>query len=85
MKVEGVITIEQADNGWLMRARDDEGLEFVLVSQWDEFDDRVDAWAEMLWMVDEVIGPTTSRYDEKRLKITIEPGDKFEGSTNVSS
>ena len=38
----------------------------------------VDSLVNALWFIVDRIGPSTSRYSKKRVKISIEPGDKCE-------
>jgi hypothetical protein len=34
----------------------------------------------MLWQVIEVLGASGNRHDAKRVRVVVEPGDKYEGS-----
>ena len=40
-------------------------------------DDEVNAFASFLWLLNDYYGPSTSRYSAKRIRITVEPGDKY--------
>lgn len=80
--------IEHADNGWIIRCKhfykekgklkEDED-ETVLVGKEDEMDE-TNAFKEFLWDILSNFGPSSSRYDEKRIHIITMPGDKFTGS-----
>ena len=43
----------------------------------DELGD-IDSLVDALRFIEDQIGPSTSRYSKKRVKISIEPGDKYE-------
>lgn len=40
----------------------------------------IEAFADFLRFVDEHYGPSTSRYSPKRIRVLVEPGDKWEDS-----
>ncbi len=67
-------TVKNALNGFTLSS--DEGE--LLYQSSDDDTDEVDRFAEFLWAVNEHYGPTTSRYSAKRVRISIEPGDKYE-------
>jgi hypothetical protein len=64
------LTIETARNGYILR--DDEGCTDVVSS-----DDPATATFDMLNEVLEILGHIGSRYDERRVRIIIERGDKW--------
>lgn len=77
------ITIEMAANGWLITT--DTGFaedrpDLYVYSHVDDFDDtdEVKAFAQVLWRVNDLIGPTTSRYSKARIYVEVKPGDKHE-------
>jgi len=77
------ITIEMAANGWLIRTQSDfpeDMPETFVYSHADSFDDtdEVKAFAQVLWRVNDLIGPTTSRYSKARIYVEVKPGDKHE-------
>jgi hypothetical protein len=45
----------------------------------------IEAFAEFLRAAEGNDGPTTSRYSPKRIRIIVEPGDKYEGTGNTKS
>jgi hypothetical protein len=67
------LTIETARNGYIIRD-DEDGFPYVIAD-----DDPVDATFNLLVEVREMIGHIGSRYDERRVRVVIEPGDKWIG------
>jgi hypothetical protein len=69
-------------NGVVLRFEQDDGdgtgVEEVVYQEPDGGE--VEAFAEFLWLVAENYGPSTSRYSAKRIRISVEPGDKYEGA-----
>ena len=67
-------------NGVVLRvehdADDGTGVEDIVYQERDG--DEVDAFAEFLGLIAENFGPSASRYSPKRIRITVEPGDKYE-------
>jgi hypothetical protein len=43
----------------------------------------IEAFADFLHFINDHFGPSTSRYSPKRIRITIEPGDKREGDSTL--
>lgn len=77
------LTIETAANGWLIRKEPDEiddRCELYVFSHCDSFEDieEVNAFATMLHTLNDLIGPTTSRYSPARIYVEVKPGDKHE-------
>ena len=77
------ITIEMAANGWLIRTQSDfpeDMPETLVYSYADSFNDtdEVKAFAEVLWRINDLIGPTTSRHSKARVYVEVKPGDKYE-------
>ena len=77
------ITIEMAANGWLIRTQPDhpeDTPETYVYSEDSDWDDTVDvkAFARVLWCLNDLIGPTTSRYSKARVYVEVKPGDKHE-------
>jgi hypothetical protein len=62
-----VLRVEPGDNG-----PDEE------VGCQEREDDEIEAFAEFLRELLERYGPTTNRYSPKRIKILVEPGDKYD-------
>jgi len=71
-----ILTIETATNGYIIRTppESEDYAEYVEVV---ENDNPINATHDMLWSVLEAIGHRGSRYDERRIGITISPGDKW--------
>ena len=65
------VTIQRVLNGWLLIHGED-----VHVYQADDEDMDVGAFISLLWDVNELVGPATSRYSAARVSISIVPGDK---------
>ena len=77
------LIIETASNGWLIRKEPDEiddMPQLHVFSHCDGFDDtaEVNAFAHMLHTLNDLIGPTTSRYSKARVYVEVKPGDKYE-------
>ena len=70
------LIIETAQNGYVIRDQND-GSEMESLTTVAE-DDRVDATFTLLGEVLEMVGHIGSRYDERRVRVVIEPGDKWE-------
>lgn len=80
-----MITIQMARNGWIVRDKQDEEIEHVYVfSDGDTDKDAIDGFVKLLWTLNDLCGPTTSRYSPHRIQIKIEPGDKWEGDDHES-
>jgi hypothetical protein len=69
-------------NGIVLRVEPDagDGTEVEEVVYQERDGDEIDAFAEFLWSISENYGPFTSRYSPKRIRIVVEPGDKYEGA-----
>lgn len=77
-----MIKIECVDNGWLLtdetdpdghRRRVVESNDGMMVNPSKE---TMEAFCRLLWEVNDLIGPSTSRYSPHRVSITLQPGDK---------
>jgi len=74
------VAIAPARNGWVLTitsSQDDEP-EMAVYQQSYEHEDDVEAFADLLWFLNDEYGPVTSRYSPKRIVIRIEPGDKHD-------
>lgn len=76
------IKIETARNGWMIRREPDEideASEVFVYGYSDDSDDvdEVKSFANFLWRITELLGPTTSRYSEARIYVEVRPGDKY--------
>lgn len=78
-----ILIIETAANGWLIRKEadaTDDRSELHVFSHSDSVDDtaEVNAFARVLWCLNDLIGPTTSRHSKARVYVEVKPGDKHE-------
>lgn len=64
-----------AKNGWILEYEVDGEMEKWVMN---EGEDEVGAFANMLHIVTEQLGPSTGRYSRKRIYINCFPGDKNE-------
>lgn len=81
------LILETAINGWLIREQPDEideRSEVYVFSFTDSLNDvdEVKAFAQVLWRLNDLIGPTTSRYSPARIYVEVKPGDKHEDYTD---
>jgi hypothetical protein len=69
------LIIETAINGYIVRDLNDGSMpeEIEVISS----DNQVTSARDLLWVINERIGVIGSRHDEERIRITIEPGDKW--------
>lgn len=65
-----MIKIETARNGFIVTT--EEGR--------DIFEDTLEGFQELLYVLVGELGYAGSRYDEKRICVRLEPGDKYEDS-----
>jgi len=74
-----MIKIQYAQNGWLLTHSEEGEPDRLFVFSHTESDQsEVEAFRDLLWQVNNIYGPSTSRYSEHRIYIRIEPGDKHE-------
>ena len=72
------LTIETAQNGWVVKESDGD-FERVYCFSYDSVaGGDVEAFSGLLWNVTELCGMSGSRYDEKRIYISVKPGDKHQ-------
>ena len=67
-----MITIERVANGFIMHYDDDETKETYI------YPETYLGARELLIDIRDAIGMAGSRYDDKRIYVTVEPGDKYE-------
>lgn len=70
-----IYRIRTTHNGYIFE--DSDGEFWTFEHQHDD-NSEVEAFADLLRSVSELIGPTTGRYSEKRIYIRVGPGDKSE-------
>jgi hypothetical protein len=69
-----------AKNGVVLRVEHDaegEAPEEIVYQESDG--NEIEAFADFLHFINDHYGPSTSRYSAKRIHITIDPGDKWQG------
>lgn len=74
------VNIRQAKNGLILEVKQGESPSEEVVSQ-ERYGDEIECFADFLRLLNEELGPPTSRYSEKRIYVRVEPGDKFSGKT----
>ena len=80
------VTIETAVNGWLIRTESDfpEGRSGLYVFSHSSHSGsthdtaEVNTFASVLWCLNDLIGPTTSRHSKARVYVEVKPGDKHD-------
>jgi hypothetical protein len=80
------ISITTVQNGWIMTLSETGEMHKKTVYQTDNevYDnlsgtEGVEAYRNMLYDLTDALGMSGGRYDKKRIRINIEPGDKCEG------
>lgn len=76
-----MLKLEVVQNGWLLTDESDPEMIQKYVFQEKENGylyekNSAEAFAELLWQIKNLIGPTDSRYSAHRVYIEIKPGDK---------
>jgi hypothetical protein len=72
--------IRSVQNGVVLKVdhgSDDGESEEIVYQETD--DNEIEAFADFLHFLNDHYGPSTSRYSPKRIRIAIEPGDKWQG------
>jgi hypothetical protein len=78
--------IRSVKNGAVLRVEPDyPDAEVEEIVYQESETDEIEAFADFLRFLDEHYGPATSRYSPKRIHVTVEPGDKYESSTEKVS
>jgi hypothetical protein len=76
------IKIKSTSNGWILtdNSDSDEIKQYVFEEKEDSDFKRssVVCFVNLLHAINDLIGPSTSRYDAHRVRISIEPGDKYD-------
>ena len=73
--------IRSAQNGVVLKVDhglDDGESEEIVYQESDG--NEIEAFADFLNFLNDHHGPSTSRYSPKRIRITVEPGDKWQGA-----
>lgn len=72
-----MIKIQYIENGWLLTHSEEYEPEKLYAFSHNGSDQsEIGAFRDLLATVDDLYGPSTSRYSEHRIYIRIEPGDK---------
>ena len=72
------LTIETAQNGWVVK-ESDEVFERLYCFSYDSIaGGDVEAFSNLLCHLTDTLGMVGSRYDEKRICISVKPGDKHQ-------
>ncbi len=79
------LTIEQVNNGYILRVDDCEDSRTLVFSTDERLDEKdnqgeINSCVSLLWNILDLIGPSTSRYSPSRIYIDVRPGDKYEDS-----
>jgi len=75
-----MITIKSALNGWLIEYHVDKDQTDRYVFSHDDAsgeEQEVKAFAGLLRTLNNLVGPSTSRYSEHRIYVDVQPGDKY--------
>lgn len=68
--------LKRVTNGWIFKELDEEsGQEIV----GEEKEDEAESFKDFLQSIDEYFGPTSDKYDKKRICIFCKPGINYEG------
>lgn len=71
------LVIKPAQNGWLLvYSEEGEQDRLYVFSHDDSEEEEAKAFQALLYAVNDTYGPTSSRYSEHRIYITVAPGDK---------
>jgi hypothetical protein len=80
---------KSAKNGLIMTVTDDFGdktqytyTDPVDTMVWDDPRQEISRFHEFLCIIRDAYGPQTSRYSKERIVISVEPGDKYEESSD---
>lgn len=73
------LTIKTVSNGYVVSHSDNEGVFVFQAQECDVFDEtNIGTCVSLLRHIADAIGPSTSRYSAKRIRIDTIPGDKYE-------
>lgn len=70
--------MKRAKNGWFLETEDGVIVYQEPINEASFENDEVERFADFLRAIDIEFGPSTSRYSPKRIRIVVEPGDKYE-------
>jgi hypothetical protein len=78
------LNIVRTANGYIAAGVDEPGAVFVFEEP-EDVDTDPDTMARLLWHVIEYFSAAGSRHDAKRVRVKVEPGDKYEGPTPIEN
>lgn len=81
-----MLKIRMVTNGWILEDHDDAEMTryhvFEHAEEWRDGEKaEVEAFVRLLWTLNDLYGPTTSRYSKHRVSIRIVKGDKCDDYT----
>lgn len=85
MKLNKAFTVYRATNGLVIELPEDTDEHDYKTQQvfvFEEAQDEVKKFTEFLYMINEIVGPSTSRYSAERISIGVVPGDKYDDRGN---
>lgn len=68
------LKVKKVANGYYLKLVDEDRTEEYV---FNDDKSKLDAFIDLLWSINNLIGPSTNRYSEERLSIGIIPGDKY--------
>lgn len=72
------LLIETVANGFILTVKDDDSHKLVFSKFNGTVESDIQTMIELLYSINDLVGPMTSRYSKERIVITTEPGDKYE-------
>jgi hypothetical protein len=80
-----MITVDAVSNGWILYHDVDEEEVIREVFEHDGSEEsQVQSFRRLLYSINHIIGPNTSRYSKHRLQLCIVSGDKYSGEDSES-
>ena len=71
-----MITIQRVDNGWILTEYEGDEENYTVFEVKGGYSE-LDTFVDLLWDINEKVGPVTNMDDPLRLSIKIEPPKKF--------
>lgn len=72
------LLIETVSNGFILTVKDDDSHKLVFSQFNGTEESQIQTMVELLYSINDLIGPMTSRYSKERIRVITEPGDKYE-------
>ena len=74
--------IQHVTNGWALQLEDGTANSPIFVCEEPEVEGgEVDCFRNLLWLLNEQLGPSTTKHDAKRIVIDIQPGSDYMGGS----